>query len=625
MVKDNIPKTSNKFTKLNLDWEYITIHNTGNPKSTARNERNYLTNPSNTSTTGFHIVIDAKEAIECIPLNIVAWHAGDGYNGPGNRKSIGIEFCESGDFEKTFRDGAKLVAELLMSKGYGTDRIKKHKDWSGKICPRLIIPRWEEFIALVQSSKADTTNSPVAGSVVEVGAKGLEYKPLPKCYVIFRPYAGWEGEYGFDWVRFQDENIKTKDNGTKGNDLDTKVILGKYLSKGCDKSDIFNRPKKCPKKDDCPPFFGIFNKYCIDINGWSKNFTKDSDTEYKKYESANLKGSYSKNGGDSHSETSENIPVLTIVKGKTITLKLRVFRTEIVCRAVKSPAMLKWVYNTKVFSIVDPQIDVSAISEGKSQNFDIKLTCNAEFSTDEYIEVVLENESNISCVIPTLCGKLRVLPNDANHWEEKKIVFIKVRIDIGNTKRTASIKSNEQGKINQYLSQAYVKVKDKLSYVTLEIDPFDSSYVDTVNKYLKRDADPNNLLRYLKQMLSRPSSAKLLGESGFDKKYDDYFKVFLINETCNGLGGFSSPEEKACVIFDTASANDLSSTITHELMHSLGLAHTFTAKKATNLAADFTYTAKVSDNIMDYSHLNNTPIKMMSTFYWQWKRINSKL
>jgi len=44
--------------------EYITIHSTGNPTSTARNERAWLTNPNNNVTASWHIVVDEKEAIE---------------------------------------------------------------------------------------------------------------------------------------------------------------------------------------------------------------------------------------------------------------------------------------------------------------------------------------------------------------------------------------------------------------------------------------------------------------------------------------------------------------------------------------------------------------------------------
>lgn len=117
----------------------ITIHNTSNPSSTAANERGWLTNPANARTASFHIVVDEREAIECIQLNESAWHAGDGSGMlSGNRTSIGIELCESGDYAKTLRNAAKLVAKLLLERGWGVDRLKRHYDWSGKICPRLM-------------------------------------------------------------------------------------------------------------------------------------------------------------------------------------------------------------------------------------------------------------------------------------------------------------------------------------------------------------------------------------------------------------------------------------------------------------------------------------------------------
>ncbi|WP_260399917.1 N-acetylmuramoyl-L-alanine amidase family protein, partial [Peribacillus simplex] len=80
----------------------ITIHNTANEKSSAANERAWLTNQSNKVQASYHIVVDEREAIECIPLNENAWHAGDGSgSASGNRTSIGIEICESGNYAKT--------------------------------------------------------------------------------------------------------------------------------------------------------------------------------------------------------------------------------------------------------------------------------------------------------------------------------------------------------------------------------------------------------------------------------------------------------------------------------------------------------------------------------------------
>ena len=150
-IVDHIPKTTkcNRRPGIAMTAEYITVHSTGNPNSKAVNERAWLTNPSNNATASFHIVVDETTAIECIPLNEVAWHAGDG-NGKGNRASISIEICESGDRAKTVENATLLIAKMLHKRGWGIDRVKKHQDWSGKYCPRILIPQWDGFIASVE-------------------------------------------------------------------------------------------------------------------------------------------------------------------------------------------------------------------------------------------------------------------------------------------------------------------------------------------------------------------------------------------------------------------------------------------------------------------------------------------
>lgn len=117
----------------------ITIHNTGNPASSAAGERNWLTNPANLRQASFHIAVDEFGAVECIPLNENAWHAGDGSGAKsGNRTSIGVEICESGNYAKTLDNAVELVAQMLKDRGWGVDRLRRHYDWSGKICPRLM-------------------------------------------------------------------------------------------------------------------------------------------------------------------------------------------------------------------------------------------------------------------------------------------------------------------------------------------------------------------------------------------------------------------------------------------------------------------------------------------------------
>jgi N-acetylmuramoyl-L-alanine amidase len=158
-IVDHIPRSTpnNRRPGLPLNATTITIHNTANSSSTARNERNWLTNPSNSATASYHIVIDQKEAIECIPLTEVAWHAGDGNSATsGNRTSISIEITESGNYSATLANAAALTASMLKERGWGTDRLRRHYDWSGKNCPRKMNQDgdwggWDSFVAQVNT------------------------------------------------------------------------------------------------------------------------------------------------------------------------------------------------------------------------------------------------------------------------------------------------------------------------------------------------------------------------------------------------------------------------------------------------------------------------------------------
>lgn len=154
---NHIPRNTpyNRRPGIAMNPEYITIHNTANPTSIASGEREWLVNPLNTVEASFHIVVDEKGAIEVIPLNEVAWHAGD-KQGPGNMCSIGIEITESGDYMQAQRNAEILVAKILLQCGWTIDRLRRHYDWSGKICPRKMYSDgtwagWEKFKHNVQT------------------------------------------------------------------------------------------------------------------------------------------------------------------------------------------------------------------------------------------------------------------------------------------------------------------------------------------------------------------------------------------------------------------------------------------------------------------------------------------
>jgi len=127
----------------------VTVHNTNNPDTTAKNSRDYFSNhPDADAST--HYVVDDKEIVRCIPENEVSWHAGS----VANRSSISIEVCEFTNKErqaKANENAAMLVADILTRYKWGVSEIKTHRDWTGKNCPRLLIPMWSKFIRMVET------------------------------------------------------------------------------------------------------------------------------------------------------------------------------------------------------------------------------------------------------------------------------------------------------------------------------------------------------------------------------------------------------------------------------------------------------------------------------------------
>lgn len=168
----------------------ICIHNTANDAS-ARNEISYM--QSNNNEVSFHIAVDDQEAIQGLPLDRNAWHAGDGGNGQGNRNYIAVEICYSKSggsrFEAAEKRAAKEVAALLKKYGWGTDKIKDHRSFSGKNCPHRT--NMSNFIKLVQSEltgSSATATSPGATGSVTVGSK---VKVVGTHYATGQEVPGW--------------------------------------------------------------------------------------------------------------------------------------------------------------------------------------------------------------------------------------------------------------------------------------------------------------------------------------------------------------------------------------------------------------------------------------------------
>ncbi|MFV0394033.1 MAG: N-acetylmuramoyl-L-alanine amidase, partial [Coprobacillaceae bacterium] len=142
----------------------ITIHNTDNFNVGANAKAHMLyqtVNGGQNQEVSYHYVVDDKEAYRLVPESEITWHAGDGFSGNGNNKTISIEICcnADGDIKKATDNAVELCKDIIKSLG---GKLYQHSDWSGKNCPSQIRAgkpySWNEFVKKVGSSNGNISN-----------------------------------------------------------------------------------------------------------------------------------------------------------------------------------------------------------------------------------------------------------------------------------------------------------------------------------------------------------------------------------------------------------------------------------------------------------------------------------
>ena len=122
--------------------EFITLHETDNPSFGADANAHASLQISGYSDA-WHYQGDDKQVIQSWDESVSCYHAGDGTsnNGLGSKTSVAYELCvnEGIDIAKSRAVAEEFFADWLFARKRGVDRIKTHKDWSGKDCPQKII------------------------------------------------------------------------------------------------------------------------------------------------------------------------------------------------------------------------------------------------------------------------------------------------------------------------------------------------------------------------------------------------------------------------------------------------------------------------------------------------------
>ncbi|MEP7279636.1 MAG: hypothetical protein ABI813_13385 [Bacteroidota bacterium] len=416
---------------------------------------------------------------------------------------------------------------------------------------------------------AGTENCPAC----QAAAKAVKKTVPQKCLVLFRPTAAWKGEYGIDWMR-------EGDSGLVG-DVDYINIIGAYGSVyATEAAAVFtvNKAKYASLKT------GFFNPYTIswkkDAKGipvdymiaWLSLFPKDQCTgNNKKFEAK-------------------------------ISLDVEIVANE--------PEVLRLVYNKDYFELDKQELTPKTVGKYKT---DLTIKCIKEFSDDQEIKIVPYKTDDID----DTCGKIKIVKNDKANRYKANIVFVKVATMINGVAKMGSTGS-EKDFLEKYLFQSLTSLNFKEETLDLKTDAtFNSTCV------LAEDPSVNAVLNFL------PGGKQVHGylETKFAAAvpgYDAWFKVFFFDEdggymnggNYQGLNGCAKAiPSKSVVLYNGHNT----STTTHELLHAVGLYHTF------DNSGQFTYKIGETENIMDYSHQSTYGSKnRIATWKWQWDALHSK-
>ena len=127
------------------------IHYVGNPNTTAQNNRDFFAK-RNTDVCSHFVVGLEGEVIQCVPI-----YERSAASNHRNRDTISIEVCHpdaSGEFnEATYNSLIKLTAWLCDTAGINRERVIRHYDVTGKLCPLYYAQNEEEWEKLKNDVK----------------------------------------------------------------------------------------------------------------------------------------------------------------------------------------------------------------------------------------------------------------------------------------------------------------------------------------------------------------------------------------------------------------------------------------------------------------------------------------
>ena len=475
-------------------------------------------------------------------------------------------------------------------------------------------------------------------------AKTEDHASITMAMVEFRTTKEYDGSFGFDWLRVDDNGLEKEGHYLYEEPYD-KIIEGGYNDGKTDltKDEAY---KKLEKE---------YETIVVNMPDIAKN-KKRAKEYFVPYLTL-----YPKPYVDSLKDVEE------YAKPK-YEAKLRV----LVDIAVDEVDGLEFKYNKDIFDLDNTKLsDKNKTPKGKVQSNDktVKITCKKEIikASDGEIFVYAypkeaagkteaERES-----MRTLAGKIKVLPNGKEERKRQNIVLVQVKTQPLSTDiipRVGNFDENEIILLHKIMHQSLIECdilrvkkgpdgKDIINpnsgrKMNIELDlTSDSNFkVETIRKkgrYISEDGnfllkyDPygsENLVKYLRREFLKVSD---------NNTYQNSFTVFAVDHYCgteqSKILGYTDAVWKLknnkyiiakflknIILFKDRNTADYS-TLPHEALHGLGLSHTHrNDSPISEKSRKYIYVKNETDNVMSYNTNN-----MISTWKWQWEFVKGNI
>ena len=354
--------------------------------------------------------------------------------------------------------------------------------------------------------------------------------------------------------------VRMGDSGHKGDLYWYRDIIGYYRDKKTKKlRQIYDGEGVTEFKDSSKKYTALLREYRVMSIDWKKDFYI--------------------------------VPILCLMPRKKAIFTLKIEIEE-------EPKKIIYEIDSKKYTL--NKYEISQIKKGKYTLYnDLEITNIAENENPINLNVVSISKNGDKKII----GQMKILPNSVKYRRKVNVVFIRVRRGVSNEFTTLDLKSRELN-LEKYLNQALIE--PSIEFFDLNINSsLDNNQKREFNAKYTNDPTDYGVMDFLDNLMKKT-------------KYSQYTKVYFIESSnpnkygrAYGIGG--NPDSKKSVIICTKGFSD--STVAHETLHSMGLYHTF------DNDSKFTFKFSETDNIMDYSDIENRKIPVISTFVWQWKRL----